>query len=1045
MKPANLFSLSLPFITFLIASYHQVSSQSLPHVTISPSADTALSSSSSIRLDCITNTTSNLSYQWMCNGNIVLPSSDVSILPNNSLLISEFEEEHNGNYSCKVTNGNWTLVSHTVLVSLAYIASTQNALIVQKNVTMNSYTTLPCLPSYTGYPLHKLSPLWYVFDLADTNNPPNPKYLISVGNVHLENNAIVGGNGDLYLRKATTSRIYDCRLTNSITQSYQHHTTVVNVVGNITEPNPTPLAVPTDVTVAEGDRASMNCIASGSQSVVNMIGPDGAVISNGIKSISSVDSSDEGSYSCNITGTPETYTGTLTIKHAPSITVHPPSSVDVNYGRPLTLSCTATGGEVSWVWYHNGVKMANSSSLTVSSVELQDSGAYQCFAANEAGVGSRSTLVTVRTVPPSFTDNGRLSNTLGFARESLTLRCNATGAPSPTYQWMKEDTSLSTTNPDFRFPSPGVLVFQSLNSALQGNYTCLAISMIGAETLIGTVNSTAQVYVAEPTLITSVHKPSIIIYKGESFVLNCSVSHDTSKTSITLIWTLNGTIITNSSHTRLIQSADQSELSLRVMAAGDRDSGHYQCQALTSYSNTPGLIAPAVYSERTSIIVTDSPVQPSVTNVSSTHSTVLEVKWVYFGYGDNVESYRIEIQNSTSDVWYSSKPDITISASSITRANIVGLEPYSYYYVRVVATLTDGREVVSDPYGPIRTAQAVPGLPPQRLRAVSRSKTDITLYWDPPAITARYGVITDYTVSYWVSSTGSVPLHSSSIINETVGSNATTHVLSRLAGGNTYWIRIAAHNNAGMGPFSSPINTTTDSNTGGTSDGSGEPIHRKTWFIFLLCFVGLILVILAVACIATLRWNSNRKGHKYPVGGSFRGEEVVDFSRDVVNDYEKRRKPLEPINSVFSDDEGRESVSSQATLPQSITHAMYGPSTDSVIRRAIPLPPLPGYSVPPSYINPPSFEDSMKQRLNKRRSASMSFLERAEHLNLGGSGWSVGHDPKAGFLMYEDVDTDSVDKTHLHHIQDDISGGSSDSRLQSNPLATRSGSLATFV
>ena len=45
-----------------------------------------------------------------------------------------------------------------------------------------------------------------------------------------------------------------------------------------------------------------------------MIGPDGAVISNGIKSISSVDSSDEGSYSCNITGTPETYTGTLTIK-----------------------------------------------------------------------------------------------------------------------------------------------------------------------------------------------------------------------------------------------------------------------------------------------------------------------------------------------------------------------------------------------------------------------------------------------------------------------------------------------------------------------------------------------------------------------------------------------------------------------------------------------------------------------------------------------------------------------------------------------------------
>ena len=51
-----------------------------------------------------------------------------------------------------------------------------------------------------------------------------------------------------------------------------------------------------------------------SLSVVNMTGPDGVMISNGIKSINSVGSSDEGSYSCDISGTPGTYTGTLTIK-----------------------------------------------------------------------------------------------------------------------------------------------------------------------------------------------------------------------------------------------------------------------------------------------------------------------------------------------------------------------------------------------------------------------------------------------------------------------------------------------------------------------------------------------------------------------------------------------------------------------------------------------------------------------------------------------------------------------------------------------------------
>ena len=51
-----------------------------------------------------------------------------------------------------------------------------------------------------------------------------------------------------------------------------------------------------------------------SLSVVNMTGPDDVMISNGIKAINSVSSSDEGSYSCDISGTPGTYTGTLTIK-----------------------------------------------------------------------------------------------------------------------------------------------------------------------------------------------------------------------------------------------------------------------------------------------------------------------------------------------------------------------------------------------------------------------------------------------------------------------------------------------------------------------------------------------------------------------------------------------------------------------------------------------------------------------------------------------------------------------------------------------------------
>lgn len=99
-------------------------------------------------------------------------------------------------------------------------------------------------------------------------------------------------------------------------------------------------------------------------------------------------------------------------------------------------------------------------------------------------------------VPPAFTTDGQLTSKLGFARENLTLRCNATGAPLPGYEWRKEGSPLNANNADFAFPSPGTLVFNSLNSALQGNYTCIATSMIDTDTVIGTVNSTAQVFVA---------------------------------------------------------------------------------------------------------------------------------------------------------------------------------------------------------------------------------------------------------------------------------------------------------------------------------------------------------------------------------------------------------------------------------------------------------------------------------------------------------------------------------------------------------------------
>ena len=74
-------------------------------------------------------------------------------------------------------------------------------------------------------------------------------------------------------------------------------------------------------------------------------------------------------------------TGRPVIDAANSLTLTPVSFL---YGVAFTLSCSASGNELTWLWYHNGMRLsgASGSALVVPSPTLDDSGIYQCFAYN---------------------------------------------------------------------------------------------------------------------------------------------------------------------------------------------------------------------------------------------------------------------------------------------------------------------------------------------------------------------------------------------------------------------------------------------------------------------------------------------------------------------------------------------------------------------------------------------------------------------------------------------------------------------------------------
>ena len=66
------------------------------------------------------------------------------------------------------------------------------------------------------------------------------------------------------------------------------------------------------------------------------------------------------------------------------------------YGSPFNLSCNASGEDIEWRWYHNGLRLsASTSTLIVPSPTLADTGIYQCFAYNPVANVSAAGNITI--------------------------------------------------------------------------------------------------------------------------------------------------------------------------------------------------------------------------------------------------------------------------------------------------------------------------------------------------------------------------------------------------------------------------------------------------------------------------------------------------------------------------------------------------------------------------------------------------------------------------------------------------------------------------
>jgi hypothetical protein len=247
---------------------------------------------------------------------------------------------------------------------------------------------------------------------------------------------------------------------------------------------------------------------------------------------------DTGSYSLVVTNSAGSVTSlgtTVSVSTAqlPIITYHP-TSITVYPGNSLSLSVNAQGtGNLTYQWKKDGVIIPNGTSnylFVSSSATASDGGSYTVTVSNTEGTTtSQPAVITVlAAVLPSI--SRQPSSVSIVPEESINLSVEATGYPTPTYQWKKGSDDIPGAVYSTYWKSPAV-------SSDSGDYSVVVTNSVGSVT-----SQTAAVSVgttSAPVILG--HPASASLLLGQSFSLD--LYHAWQGTTVQ--WYRNGVAIPN--------------------------------------------------------------------------------------------------------------------------------------------------------------------------------------------------------------------------------------------------------------------------------------------------------------------------------------------------------------------------------------------------------------------------------------------------------------------------------------------------------------------
>ncbi|XP_024602861.1 contactin-3 isoform X2 [Neophocaena asiaeorientalis asiaeorientalis] len=517
--------------------------------------------------------------------------------------------------------------------------------------------------------------------------------------------------------------------------------------------------------------------------------------SNGVLEIPNFQQEDAGSYECiaeNSRGR-NVARGRLTYYAKPHW-VQLIKDVEIAVEDSLYWECRASGKpKPSYRWLKNGEALVlegrtqiENGALTISNLNVTDSGMFQCIAENKHGLVYSSAELKVVASAPDFSKTPMKKLIQVQVGSEVSLDCKPRASPRALSSWKKGDAPVQETE-RISFLKDGGLKIANVTKADAGIYTCIA------ENQFGKANGTTHLVVTEPTRIT-LAPSNMDVSVGESVILPCQVQHDP-LLDIMFTWYFNGALTDfkkDGSHFEKVGGSSSGDLMIRNIQL--KHSGKYVCMVQTGVDSV---------SSAADLIVRGSPGPPEDVKVDEITDTTAQLSWKEGTDNHSpVISYSVQARTPFSVGWQTATTVPEVIDGKTRTATVVELNPWVEYEFRVVANNKIGGGEPSLPSEKVRTEEAVPEVPPSDASGGGGSRSELVITWDPVPEELQNGEGFGYVVAFR-------PVGVSNWIQTVVTSPDTPRYVFRnesILPFSLYEVKVGVYNNKGEGPFS-PVTT----------------------------------------------------------------------------------------------------------------------------------------------------------------------------------------------------------------------------------------------